>query len=144
MRRILRKLMEEEVIRYIFFGGLTTGVNLSVFLFLRYTGNVPADAANLSSITAAVIFAFFVNRLFVFHITNRNRREMLSEFVNFAGMRAGTLLLELFGVPFLIRYTGIPDFICKCLMQAVIIILNYIISKFVIFKESHIGGAANE
>lgn len=143
MRRLLKKLTEEELVRYLFFGGLTTGVNLTVFSLLRYAGNASADRANFASITAAVLFAFVVNRFCVFGITDMDMAELFRDLVNFTGMRMGTLLIEFFGVGFLIRYTGISDFICKCMIQVIVIGLNYVVSKFVVFRK-HIGGVANE
>lgn len=143
MRNNFRKFSEETV-RYLFFGGLTTGVNLTVFSLFRYAGELSVNTANLISISAAVIFAFFVNRFLVFGITNTDRKEMTKEFLSFAGMRAGTLGIEFFGVWFLNGYTNIRDFWSKCLIQGVVIILNYIISKFVVFRKSYIGGVINE
>lgn len=143
MRKYFRKLSEEAV-RYLFFGVLTTGVNLTVFLFFRYVGKASVNTANLISILTAVIFAFFVNRFLVFEITNTDRKEMTKEFLSFAGMRAGTLGIEFFGVWFLNGYINIRDFWSKCLIQSVVIILNYIISKFVVFRKSYIGGVINE
>lgn len=143
MIRFLRRLTEEELVRYLFFGVLTTGVNLAVFLLSRYAGNTSADTANFVSIAAAVLFAFIVNRFYVFGITDMDAAEILLDFVNFTGMRMGTLLIEFFGVGFLIRYTGISDFICKCMIQVIVIGLNYVISKFLVFRK-HMGGVANE
>lgn len=144
MRKYLAGLMEDEKVRYIFFGGLTTGVNLSVYSFLRYAGNVSVNTANLISIAAAVIFAFFVNRFFVFRIETADGKEIVWEFVNFTVMRTGTLAAEFFGIWFLNSFSGIPDFINKCLFQVIVIVLNYVISKFVVFRPDRIGGAANE
>lgn len=140
----LRKFSEREPVRYLFFGGLTTGVNFIVFAFFRYIRRTSVNAANLASIAAAVFFAFFVNRFWVFKITDTDRKKMAAEFLNFAGMRMGTLGIEFFGVWFLIEYTGIPDFWSKGLIQAVVIIFNYVISKFIIFRKNNIGGVADE
>lgn len=143
MRKYFRK-PSEEAARYLFFGFLTTGVNFAVFSFFRYIGNTSVNTANLLSIAAAVIFAFFVNRFLVFGITNTDRREMMTEFLNFIGMRIGTLGIEFFGVWFLDGYMRIPDFWSKSLIQVVVVSLNYIISKFVVFRKGHIGGVVNE
>ncbi len=144
MKEHFRKFSERESVRYLFFGGLTTGVNLIVFAFFRYIWRTSVNAANLASIAAAVFFAFFVNRFWVFKITDTDRKKMAAEFLNFAGMRMGTLGIEFFGVWFLIEYTGIPDFWSKGLIQAVVIIFNYVISKFIIFRKNNTGGVENE
>ncbi|MEZ3436089.1 MAG: GtrA family protein [Lachnospiraceae bacterium] len=143
MKKLSEKLMEREVFRYLLFGGMTTGVNLAVFICLRCAG-ISVNTANLVSIMAAVVFAFFVNRFFVFGVTNRDGMQIMRELASFAGMRMGTLAIEFFGVYFLNGMLGISGFISKCLIQALVILLNYIISKFVIFRKSDFGGVANE
>lgn len=143
MKKLSERLMEREVFRYLLFGGMTTGVNLFAFACLRYAG-ISVNTANLVSIMAAVVFAFFVNRFFVFGVTNRDVMQIARELASFAGMRMGTLAIEFFGVYFLNGMLGISGFISKCLIQALVILLNYVISKFVIFRKSDFGGVANE
>ena len=55
-----------RVLRYIFYGGLTTLVNWGVFFLLRRAFGVPFSAANTLSVIAAILFAYFVNSRFVF------------------------------------------------------------------------------
>lgn len=144
MNRFMKRLWKEEVIRYLFFGVLTTGVNFSVFLILRYGTRIGVNTANLCSITAAVIFAFVVNRQFVFGGIREGFDEVIEEFVSFTGMRMGTLAVEFFGVWILSGYIGFSDVFSKLAVQCIVIIVNYIISKFVVFKKRQIGGVANE
>lgn len=144
MGKCLRKFFQREMVRYLFFGGCTTAVNLAVYSFLRYVGKIPVNQANLISIVAAIVFAFFGNRFWVFAVTDTDRRKILAEFVDFVGMRMGTLGFEFFGVWFLVGYTEIPDFLGKCLVQVLVIALNYVISKFVVFRKRQVGGIANE
>ncbi len=142
MKGMIGRLAEEEVIRYLFFGVCTTGVNLSVFSFLRCVWHLPVNMANLSSIVLAVIFAFFVNRFFVFRAGRADGRKMLREFIDFVGMRMGTLLIEFWGVWLLAGHTGFPDLASKGVVQVIVIILNYLISKYMVFEERQAGGAS--
>lgn len=80
MREHFRKFSERESVRYLFFGGLTTGVNLIVFVFFRYIWRTSVNTANLASIAAAVFFAFFVNRFWVFKITDTDRKKWRQNF----------------------------------------------------------------
>lgn len=129
-----------QIIRYLFFGGCTTAVNLGVFAVLRITGIADTRTANLLSILTAVIFAFFVNKYFVFESGNHDRGTVLKEFLNFTGMRFFTMVLEFFGVDILIHFGQVPDFMSKFIIQFVVIITNYMISKFWVFKDSKISG----
>ena len=58
--------MQYEMIRYVFAGVCTTGVNIGVFSVLRYGTGCGMQAANVISILTAILFAFVVNKYFVF------------------------------------------------------------------------------
>lgn len=145
MKKFQKILSEGEVIRYLICGGGTTFVNLFMFYCLRYGLEMRISPANLLSILSAVVFAFFANKWFVFQAGGTGYRKAIAEFVSFAGMRGITMLIEFFGVGFLVQYVHIPDMAGKLTLQVVVIVLNYIFSKFFIFKDKNImGGTANE
>lgn len=139
LKRLLSKkigtIMSQEIIRYLFFGGCTTGVNLAVFTLLRYVSHMAAEPANLISIGSAVIFAFFVNRYLVFLHEKKNARTIVKEFLLFVQMRLGTFAVEYFGMILLSQWTKLPDLISKCMIQVIVIILNYFSSKYVVFSK---------
>lgn len=144
MKRLVKRFWGVEALRYLFFGGCTTGVNVLVFTILRYMWNASVYTANFISIIVSVLFAFFVNRWMVFQKGKEDTGKIIQEFANFAGMRLGTLGIEFFGVIALVRWTGMSDFLSKLMIQLVVIILNYMISKFFIFGDSQVGGMTNE
>lgn len=130
--KLMEKLTGNEMIRYLFFGVCTTALNLGIFSLLRYGIGCGVQSANLVSILAAVLFAFFVNKWFVFRAGGERIWE---ELAGFAGMRTFTMAVEFFGVNFLVKWGGAPDFACKLVVQVVVIVLNYLISKFVVFRK---------
>ena len=65
MKQWIRKMYESSVIRYIFFGGCTTMVNLVSFFILRKL-KVELNIANIISIILAILFAYVVNSKYVF------------------------------------------------------------------------------
>ena len=65
MTALIKKLYASDVVRYVFFGGCTTLVNLVSFFLLRQAG-VQRDLANVISIILAILFAYVVNSKFVF------------------------------------------------------------------------------
>lgn len=140
MRKVLKQIVENEMIRYLFFGGCTTAVNLGMFAILRYGVCLEIQIANLISILTSIIFAFLVNRSFVFHSAKTKMNEVLSEFLNFTGMRCMTLFVELWGVAALVNHMHISDFVSKVIIQIIVIILNYIISKCYVFREKAVKG----
>ena len=65
MKKWILKFYENDVIRYIFWGGCTTLVNLVSFYIMRELGII-LMAANVVSIILAILFAYVVNSRFVF------------------------------------------------------------------------------
>ena len=56
MTALIKKLYASDVVRYVFFGGCTTLVNLVSFFLLRQAG-VQRDLANVISIILAICFS---------------------------------------------------------------------------------------
>ena len=85
-----------QLIKYMFTGGLTTGVNyLIYFILLGAAGDAAQQsrvylAANSAAWLGAVLFAYVMNRKLVFH----SERAIVHEFLEFAGLRLATLAVE--------------------------------------------------
>ena len=73
MTALIKKLYASDVVRYVFFGGCTTLVNLVSFFLLRQAG-VQRDLANVISIILAILFAYVVKSKFVFQDKCEHRR----------------------------------------------------------------------
>ena len=89
---------------------------------------------------AAVIFAFVTNKIWVFESKSWKPSVALKEFWLFVAARLITGVLEWFGVPLLVAIGlnqplfGIDGFVAKILVSVIVIILNYVFSKLIIFK----------
>ena len=127
----------KEIINYLIVGGLTTVVSLGTYYACVLTFLDPDDAfqlqvANIISWIAAVTFAYFTNRRFVFESKNQN---MLKEATAFFAARIGTLLMDM-GIMFVfVTLLGFNDKIMKLVVQVVVTVANYIFSKFLVFKK---------
>ncbi len=130
--RFLEKLYHNDVVRYVFFGGCTTLVNLISFYILRRL-NLNLNLANLISIVLAILFAYIVNSKFVFQDPCETLKDHLRPFCKFVGARAATMVIELVGVWFFIEALHWEDMIGKLITQVVVLVLNYIFSKFFVF-----------
>ncbi|NMB43055.1 MAG: GtrA family protein [Clostridiales bacterium] len=128
----LKRLYDNDIIRYIFFGGLTTLVNLISYTLLR--GFMDYNIANFISIVLAILFAYIVNSRFVFRSKARTTKQRLSEFIKFIGARLSTMIIEILGVFVFVDLLQINDLIGKVIIQFVVLILNYIFSKLIVFK----------
>lgn len=142
LRLSLQKISANEMVRYLFYGGCTTAVNLAAFALLRFRAGWNVRTANLISILIAIVFAFVVNKWRVFRSEWDNWLQSLVELGQFAGMRGLSMLLEIVGTDVLIEYMNISDFNSKLVMQFIVIAVNYIISKFFVFRSRKSGGTA--
>lgn len=132
----------KEIINYLIFGFLTTIVNLAVKYILLFTifdasNSLELQASIVISWIAAVLFAYFTNRNYVFESTNKNK---LKEFISFIIARLSTLLLEMvimwFFVTLLKLNSDLYVIIFTMLAQIAVIIGNYIFSKLFVFKKT--------
>ena len=133
IKKLIYKLYNNNIIRYVFFGALTTLVNLITYLILRNFINI--NIANFISIVLAICFAYFVNSKFVFKSTVKNIEERAKEFFKFIAARISTMIIELLGVFIFADILAFNDMITKIAVQFVVLILNYILSKLIIFKK---------
>ena len=125
-----------NVLRYIFYGGLTTLVNWGVFYLLRHGFKVPFAAANTVSVIMAILFAYAVNSRFVFRTKASTFGEHAGEFVKFVSARGVTMLIEIGGGYLLVEVLHMNEnFVKIFLIQVIVLILNYIISKFFVFTK---------
>lgn len=132
MKKLILKMYENDVIRYIFWGGCTTLVNLVSFYLMRIAG-LPLMAANIISIILAILFAYVVNSRFVFHDSCETLKDHIQPFVKFISARLVTMVIEIGGVWLLAVVMGFHDMVAKFCTQFLVLVLNYIFSKFLIF-----------
>lgn len=136
MREFIKRLYHSQVIRYLFFGGCTTLVNLVVYYGLRFA--LPAlnyNIANTVAVAAAILFAYVVNARFVFASRAHGFVPVLAEAAKFIGARLSTMVIEVGGVWLFVEVLHIHDMIAKIIIQFVVIVLNYIFSKFLVFTK---------
>ena len=127
----------KELINYLIVGGLTTVVSLGVYYgcvltFLNPEVPVQLQAANVLSWIAAVTFAYFTNRKYVFESKNEKR---LQEAAAFYGSRVMTLLLDMFCMFLMVTLMGWNDKVAKLIVQVLVTVANYILSKFLVFRK---------
>ncbi len=130
----------KEIVSYLFWGVLTTLVSwLTYSLFVWLTGGV--ILSNLLSWVCAVTFAFVTNKQWVFRSTDWRAQTVWREVVAFLSARLVTGVLELVGVPVLAAWglgqpiLGIEGLGAKMIVTVVVILLNYVFSKLIIFKK---------
>lgn len=131
-----------ETISYLIFGFATTVVNWTAYAAFVKFAHMSIFWSNVISWALAVLFAFITNKLWVFMSKSLHPRVIFKEFVLFLIARLGTGALEVVAVPGLVHLGlnqspfGVNGLISKIVVSIVVIILNYILSKLIIFKSA--------
>lgn len=124
---------KEEVWNYLIVGALTTLVSIVSFALCSKGMNLDLITSNILSWICAVLFAYYTNRIFVFRSKNKN---IVKEFISFTGSRVLTLLLDTGLMLLMVETMKIDELIAKIIVQFIIVIANYIISKLIVFKKN--------
>ncbi len=135
----LPKLVNRETVSYVVFGVLSTIVNLvtfnSCYDLLHWNTAISTTIAWVT----AVIFAYVVNKLFVFHSHTTGWPDLLREMGLFFGARALTYFIDLFGMMLLVDVLHVHSGLSKILTNILVLVLNYIFSKVFIFRKKPIA-----
>ena len=124
-----------EGIAYLIFGVLTTAVDYIISNVLFYLTDMPTIPAQTIAWVAAVLFAFVTNKWWVFESHTLVPSEVWREFVSFVACRVATFIFNLAALFIMVDLFGMEFFICKLLISVVVVILNYIFSKILIFTK---------
>ena len=122
----------EEAWNYLITGAMATCVSIITYAFASKGLGIDYLIANVISWIVAVTFAYFANRWLVFKSREKN---ILKEATNFFGGRLITLLLETLLLILLVEVIFVDDLFAKVITQIVILISNYLISKFFVFNK---------
>jgi len=134
MNKLVKKIINRETISYVIAGFFTTGVNLISYEALYKLGLSNLSANGLAWIIS-VGFAYSVNKRNVFHSKSEGFLNEVIKICKFYGARLVTLIIEQVGMYIFVELLGIYRWIIKGSLAIIVIILNYIFSKFYIFKE---------
>jgi len=144
-------LKHKEIVNYLIFGVATTIVNWLTYSILIKGFSMDETVGNAIAVVVAVLFAFVTNKIWVFESKQTGIGSIIREAFAFFGSRAVTAAIEIIGVPVLQKMGlnqslfGVKGMWAKIAISVIIIILNYIFSKFIVFRKAKpVEGAAME
>lgn len=142
MKNKIKKFLFSETIKYILVGLLTTLINIVIFrlLLFVFNKNLPDFKYNwfLAEVPAfiiAVLFAFFMDKYFVFKKTDTKVTETIQELINFFMMRIISELVHMLGLFVFINILKLDALYSKIGLSVIVVVLNYLFSKFFIFRK---------
>lgn len=124
-----------EILLYIFFGDWAFFVSIFTFGLFHMWLHMNELAANVVSWAITVLFAFFTNRIWVFESPTGTFAEFTAQMGKFFGGRIITLLIEEGILLVFITLLHFNSMAVKTAAQVGVIVLNYVISKIMIFKK---------
>ncbi|MBP5209656.1 MAG: GtrA family protein [Clostridia bacterium] len=125
----------KEVLLYLFFGVVTTLVSWGLFWLFDYGLRMHELVANALSWILTVFVAFLTNRVWVFDSPTRTVGAFLLQMLRFYLGRVATLLIEEGILYVFITRLGCPDMWVKIAASVVVVVLNYVFSKWLIFRK---------
>ena len=131
MKNLLEKY--RDVLVYLVFGVLTTAVNYIIYLPCYNVLGLSGSASNAIAWVGAVAFAYLTNKPFVFRSYDWSAKTVVPELTKFVGCRVGSGVLET-GIIFLtVDLLGWNGNIMKLLTSVLVVVLNYVASKLLVF-----------
>lgn len=126
----------KQIILYVIFGMLTTLVNIVVYFLFARLISINVVFSNVLAWFFSVLFAYVTNRKWVFQ---SQKKQVLQECINFYVGRIGTGLLDTCLMFVFAELLEFDDLLVKICVNILVIILNYVISKFWIFTKGRKG-----
>ena len=124
-----------DVLSYLFFGGLTTVANFLVYYPCYNWFAMSATVSNVIAWVVAVAFAYLTNKPFVFRSHDWSWKCVGPELTKFVGCRIGSGLLETAAIFLTVDLLHWNGNVMKLVLAVVVVILNYIGSKLLVFKK---------
>lgn len=137
MLKKLKSLIEthNDILTYLVFGVLTTVVNYLVYLPCYNLLQLSASVSNAIAWVAAVAFAYLTNKPFVFKSHDWSAKTVLPELARFLGCRIGSGVAETVILLLTVDILGWDGNIWKLATSVLVVLLNYVGSKLIVFKK---------
>lgn len=124
----------EQSILYVFFGAITTVINTICYVLLYEWLNVNNLISTIVAWVLSVVVAFVTNKIYVFKSQKNKSYEILKEIVSFFACRIMTGVLDTIIMFVAVDWLQQNGIVWKVIVNFLVIIINFFISKFLVFK----------
>lgn len=135
MKELLVKY--KSLISYLFFGGCTTLINIITYYFCAHIFSFSTIISTVIAWVLAVVFAYVTNKIWVFECKSWEISILINEVIAFFACRMLTGLLDIVIMAVCVDMLHFNDIIIKAFSNILVIILNYVASRLVVFKRSN-------
>lgn len=124
----------QQIVLYIFFGGIAFFLNILVFSLFAYVLSVNELMANTIASAVCIIFQFFTNRSAVFQAETKGTAAALKQFAAFTAGCLAAFFLEEAVLYICIFQMQLASAAVKISAQIVVILFNFLIRKYILFR----------
>lgn len=135
MNEYIKRNKYKDIILYAIFGVLTTIVNIGTYWIIAHQWSMSVMFSTVLAWIAAVLFAYITNRKWVFHSKTKDFREICRELTAFFACRLATGIIDWICMFVFVDIMQFNDIIMKTFANVMVIVLNYVASRFIIFKK---------
>ena len=134
---MIERLMKKywDVIPYLFFGVCTTLSNVVTYWICAHVLNLPTMVSTVIAWITAVLFAYVTNRTWVFRSEVRGVKAICKEMASFFGCRLATGIVDWLAMYVFVELLTVNDVFVKISANILVIVINYMASKLIIFKK---------
>ena len=135
---ILLKLIKKykSFAAYGIFGVLTTIVNIVTYNHCYYRVGLGNTSSNIIAWILAVTFAYLTNKVWVFGSRSWKWDVLRKEVPAFISCRVATGIMDLVIMFVCVDIIGWHAMLMKLISNVIVILMNYVFSKLVIFKKN--------
>lgn len=133
-----RFALSKEILLYLVFGVLTTLINIAVYYLFATILEFGTFVSNATAWFLSVMFAYVTNRYFVFSQHADGFKAAILECSKFYSGRIFTGVMDMVLMVFLVDVCHYDDFMIKVIVNIIVVVLNYIISKLLIFRKKEV------
>ena len=135
MKQLIRKVLTKEVISYLIFGVLTTLINIVIYQLCFSVLGIENLIANTIAWVISVLFAYITNKKYVFEASTEGKREEWKMLGAFLAARVSSLIVDEVGMWLLVDVRNMNGLWAKIIMNVIVVIINYVLSKCLVFKK---------
>ena len=128
-------LKYKEPILYLVFGGFTTLINIVAYAVCKHLMGIDTITSNAIAWVLGVAFAYVTNKIFVFESKTDTLSALLKECMSFVWCRLATGVMDMVIMYVTVDCLHWSDMIMKILSNVLVIVLNFVFSKLIIFAK---------
>lgn len=136
LKKIITSIIKNrEIVFYVIFGVGTTFINILTYCICTRWFDLNTTVSTIVAWIVAVVFAYFTNRIWVFESKASEYKDILKEFFSFIVCRVTTGIIDIVIMCFCVDIMKMNDVVIKIISNIIVIVLNYVASKLIIFRK---------